>query len=341
MKSIVMQTKGRQAVVLGNDGTFQKIANTGYHVGQELRTSRPLLRRASCVAAAAVLLLSGGTALAYYTPVSYASVDINPSVEFQLNLIGHVIGARGVNEDGKALLDNIKTGVNLGRNIQAVVREAAAEGYLKPDAENTVVVTIASNNEAQAQQDAEQAKEQAEEALEDAGAPGEVEVDRVGYNRVQEARKLGTTPGKLNLVQKYIASAGEGAQVDVNEWLGKPVKDIMKAIKANRKAAKAQKPAETATPAPSATASATESATPADTSTDPTATQTTEPTATPRNDGNNGKGNDDKEVNTKGNTGVGLLDSAKPEKTPKPENTPKPTKTPRPTKTPKPTNTDN
>jgi hypothetical protein len=252
MKNVVIQTKEKHAVILASDGTFRKVSNKGYKMGQVFQTVRTaMMRKAVAVAAAAVIFLSGGTALAYYTPVGCATVDINPSIEFHLNLFGRVIGARGVNEDGEALLARVETGADLGQNIKAVVCEAVAEGYLPEDGENTIIVTVSGPNEAQAQQEAEEAGEQAQEALEETGTDGDVEADRVGYDRVREARRLGTTPGKLNLVQKYMDSVGEGVVVDVNEWLKKPVKEIMKAIKENRKASKAGKPAvPKATPAP-------------------------------------------------------------------------------------------
>lgn len=338
MKSVVLKTEGHKSILLDSDGTFRQANNRGYITGQVLRqAATPLLRRAAAIAAAAVLLLGGGSALAYYTPASYASVDINPSIEFQLNLIGHVIGARGVNDDGRALLSHIKTGANLGQNIQAVVREAVAEGYLQPDDDNTVVVTIANDNQNQARQATEQAQEQAQEALQQTGAAADVEVDRVGYDRVQEARKLGTTPGKLNLVQKYIESAGPSTQVDVQQWLNKPVKEIMKAIKANRKAAKAdQSTVSAATPAASPHAADGSTASPA-----PTATlQDDDKNGKDDDQGgkkvkdkddkyNNGQGNEDRDENSKDNNGKGHLDSHKSERSSKynarPSRTHKPT----------------
>jgi hypothetical protein len=327
MKRVVVQAKGQQAVILGSDGSFHKVANKGYQVGQELTSGervRPLFKLKAAAAAAAVFLaLTGGSALAYYTPASYVSVDINPSIEFQLNIFSRVISVTGINEDGRELLKNIKTSSNLGQNIKAIVREAAAEGYLTANGGNAMVITVTGNGDSgdgsDKAADAKEAdaKKQAEEELKETGTPGDVVVERVGYDRVQEARKLGTTPGKLNLVQKYIASAGSSAQVDINAWLKKPVKDIMKAIKDNRKAAKAGLPSPTATAKPDATVTpigkvdttATAIAT-------PVASATPAPTASLANHGNNGKGNDD---------------TAKPTKTAK---TAKPTKTPKPTVTP-------
>jgi hypothetical protein len=282
---------------------------------------------AAVVAAAAAVVLMSGSALAYYTPVSYASVDINPSIEFRLNILNHVLSARGVNADGVALLAKIKTGTNLGQNIKAVVREAVELGYLKGD-DNTVVVTLPENED---EKQAEQAKEQAEKAMEEAGTPGEVVVDRAGYDRVLEARTRNTTPGKLNLVQKYIDSAGPGAVVDIDEWLKKPVKEIMKAIKENRKAAKAAEasasPAASESPDPNASVDP-------NASMDPYASVSVSvspsPYASPTNNGNKDK---DK---VKDNNGNNPDKTAKPSKTPKPDKTPKPSKTPEPSETPKP-----
>jgi len=65
----------------------------------------------------------------------------------------------------------------------------------------------------------------------------EVEVTSVGLERVREARTLGVTPGKLNLVEKLKSSASDPDSIVIQEWLNRPVKDIMKEIKKNRKTA--------------------------------------------------------------------------------------------------------
>ena len=66
----------------------------------------------------------------------------------------------------------------------------------------------------------------------------EYQDEAVGLARVLEAKELGVTPGKLNLVQKLIA-------IDVDDdidddaqalWLEKPVKEINKAIRESKKA---------------------------------------------------------------------------------------------------------
>ncbi len=70
----------------------------------------------------------------------------------------------------------------------------------------------------------------------------EIEVSSVGLERVREARTLGVTPGKLNLVEKLKSSASNPDSIVIEEWLNRPVKDIMKEIKKNRKTAVAEQP---------------------------------------------------------------------------------------------------
>ncbi|MDF2676863.1 MAG: hypothetical protein K0Q97_1176 [Bacillota bacterium] len=65
----------------------------------------------------------------------------------------------------------------------------------------------------------------------------EIDAIGVGQERVEKARELGVTPGKLNLVEKLQASDPTKVY-KTEDWLKKSVKDIQKEIKANEKDAK-------------------------------------------------------------------------------------------------------
>lgn len=67
----------------------------------------------------------------------------------------------------------------------------------------------------------------------------DIEIDAigVGQERVEKARELGVTPGKLNLVEK-LQESNPKKTYDLQDWLKKSVKDIQKEIKANEKDAK-------------------------------------------------------------------------------------------------------
>lgn len=65
--------------------------------------------RMSAAAACAVCALgmAGVGAYAYYTPTSYVSLDVNPSIEYRLNVFDRVLSVVGVNDDGENILDGI------------------------------------------------------------------------------------------------------------------------------------------------------------------------------------------------------------------------------------------
>lgn len=63
-----------------------------------------------------------------------------------------------------------------------------------------------------------------------------VEAISVGLERVDQAKNLGVTPGKLNLVEKLQEAAQDTKVIEIEEWLNRPVKDIMKATKEYNKA---------------------------------------------------------------------------------------------------------
>ncbi len=73
-----------------------------------------------------------------------------------------------------------------------------------------------------------------------------VDVSSVGYDRVKEARNLGTTPGKLNLVEKLQESSNDQEEYSTDEWLHRSVRDIMTEIQINDAAARAENKAEKA-----------------------------------------------------------------------------------------------
>lgn len=65
------------------------------------------LRRRLAVAACLVVALVAAGGWAWLTPTATISVDVNPSVELGINRFDRVISARGVNDDGRALLSEV------------------------------------------------------------------------------------------------------------------------------------------------------------------------------------------------------------------------------------------
>lgn len=243
MKACVVEVRGNLAAVLTDEGCIIKVKNRNYAIGQVIELKKQAIHfsvRTAAVAAsvAIVMLLGSVTAWAYYTPCTYVSLDVNPSIEYSVNRFDRVLSAQAVNSDGADILSDLSlNNKTIDEAIRDTVDEIQSDGYFKDS--GGIVISTSGDDEQAAQGLAENLKDVAQEAVKDSGAPVEVEAISVGRARVLEAQKLGTTPGRLNLVQKLQASAGEGS-IDLQEWLKKPVKDIMGAIKTARKQSKSE-----------------------------------------------------------------------------------------------------
>ncbi len=259
MKAIIVEIRNNLAAVLSDDGSMYRIQNHHYTVGQVIEMKKQLPRKlrkmvAWAAATAAFLLVCATSAWAYYTPYSYVSLDVNPSIEFTLNRFGVVLSANGVNPDGEEILSGLGDMQNMPiqEAIALTVQQISDEGYFDGETGGGIVVATSAEDEEAAEELADQLQDTIEQDTTENGDTVEVEAVSVGLERVQKARELGVTPGKLNLVEKLQASAQDPASVDIQLWLDKPVKEIMKAIKDNRKAAKSdiEEPDGTQTPAP-------------------------------------------------------------------------------------------
>lgn len=245
MKAVIVEIRDTRAAVLADDGRIYRIQNDHYAVGQEIEMKKQISSKAKralvWAASAAVFVLACTTgAWAYYTPYSYVSLDVNPSIEFSLNRFNIVLSATGVNDDGEEILSGLHLGslkhLPIEEAIALTVDQISEEGYFDGETGGGIVLAVSAEDEGKAEALAEQLQETVEQENEENSDTVEVETVSVGLERVQKARELGVTPGKLNLVEKLQASAADPTSIDINLWLNKPVKEIMKAIKENRKA---------------------------------------------------------------------------------------------------------
>lgn len=239
MKGIIVEASKIDAVVLLEDGTFQKVKNNRYEVGQQItlklrkKVSRFVAGAASFAAAVAVFTI--GT-FAYFTPTDYVSLDVNPSIEYSLNRFDRILKAEAVNDDGEKILSQLEVKhMTVEKGVKKTLDLLIEEGYLTDDENSGVVITTSNSDMDEAEKLAEELKEKIQGYLDDkADIHATIEAEAVGKARVQEAKALGVTPGKLNLVEKLKASAEGQSEIDMDEWLTKSVKDINKAIKENK-----------------------------------------------------------------------------------------------------------
>jgi hypothetical protein len=225
MKAVVLEIKDGYAAVLRDDGTVTRLRNSNYSTGdvifmKSVKYARSKLISSIAVAAAAFLLLVGVSAWAYDSPVYYVSLDIHPSMAMEVNLFERVIGLEVLNDDAKALLEDLDLqNKPVDKVIAEIVSLLASAGYLEEN--GNLIIAAAAKNEEKAKQLAEKLMATAEKEAEDNGAHPEIAAEALGFFMVQEAKELGITPGKLNIITNLL---GEEVTADnINE----PIKDLM------------------------------------------------------------------------------------------------------------------
>ncbi len=172
-------------------------------------------------------------------PVSYVTVDAGTEVELTLDSENNVIEATSLETDGADLIGETDlTGQPVKAVVDLLVDEALETGVLPADGTVPVEISVASDDPAVVTE----VTDAITDTLTDVAAeevPVPVVYQNAALERIALAKQLGITPGKLNLIQKYAASVGDGEPVVVADWTTKSVKEIMGAIKENRKAAQA------------------------------------------------------------------------------------------------------
>jgi len=301
MKAVIVEIKNPFAAAMTEDGRIIRLKNKNYAIGEVIEMKKISFSKKTIFAAAgiaAVLAFGCMGVWAYNTPHTYVSLDVNPSIEYELNVFDRVIDYTAVNDDGEAILENLDlNNMDINDAIDQTIQEIASQGYLTDSETGGIVIAVAEgDNEENSQEVADSLGEEAKSAVEETGVQAEIEAIGIGAQRVAEARALGVTPGKLNLVQKLQAS-NPNAEISTEEWLKQPVKNIMKAIKENRK-----NPETTAEPVSETTAAAAdETAIAADgTATESAAETSATIQETQRNQET--KRNEEKEINANSNS---------------------------------------
>lgn len=237
MKAVVVEIKDNTAALLTQNGIIIESPNYDYEIGREVEITMKKkinLKKIIPAAVAACVMIFGGTfAYAYFTPYTYVSLDVNPSIEYELNRFDQVLSVTGVNEDGEDILDNLDIDdlkyASIDDAIQTTIQEISDEGYFD-SGDGGIVITTSSNNEDDADDLADELEDFANEVLDENDKEAVVSAEAVGKQRVDEAKELGVTPGKLNLVEKLIdeSEISESDEtINLDEWLDKSVKEIM------------------------------------------------------------------------------------------------------------------
>lgn len=234
LRAAIVEVRRLHAVALAEDGCFIRIRNEDYEVGQtiELRSEKPAAQRNRILAfasmAAALLILVLGGYGSYTAPYGVVSLDVNPSIEYTINIFDRVIGVRAVNADGETILDRIAQSELLHRSVgdavDATIDQLQQSGYLLESEDNYVMLSASANGEAHAERLAAslQTRVGERETL-------SVQSVAVAGGDVTRAHQIGTSAGKLYLIDRLKSVSSDPEAFDESAWIDKPVRELIRA----------------------------------------------------------------------------------------------------------------
>lgn len=235
MKAVIVECSNGAAVALCDDGTFRKLKNKGYSIGQELlirqkQSSNRMVQKLSICASLALVLLSfaGIGSHSYVEPYSYVSLDINPSIEYALNRYDKVISVSGVNTEGQQIVSSIESDIknqNITTALGVTIGQLEKDHYISQKAYNHVIVSVYSANDTKAQSITSRVNTLSAEKSDLCS----IDAIPVSKEVKDDADSLGITPGKLALIHA-VAETTSDSDFDVSKWTDKTVSELESTI---------------------------------------------------------------------------------------------------------------
>lgn len=175
---------------------------------------KKLLRRMAGMAAALLLLVGGVSAAGLYrlenTAVASVSLDVNPSVEIQVNAKEKVITVNALNEDGEKIIDGMDfSGSSVDVAVNALIGSMLRQGYLSELA-NSILLSVESPDAGQAAALEEKLCAEIDNLLQTGGLSGSVLSQRVQADEelTALAQEYGLSLGKAQLIRSIVEQDG-------------------------------------------------------------------------------------------------------------------------------------
>ncbi|MEW9094727.1 MAG: anti-sigma factor domain-containing protein [Clostridiaceae bacterium] len=241
-------------VVMAEDCTFKRIRKSqGLQEGMEIYfEERDIIEKSNftiksiskVVAAIFVFTVTSLYSLYFwnenYRSVALLAVDINPSVEMNINKNYRVIQILALNEEASKLpLENLKN-YSVTDALEKIVEMAEAEGYIKKDESNHVLVTsveLKSNNESN--EDLDQilieGKEKIEKVSNERGQQVEVVAIKSDKETLNEAKKEHISVGKMEIYKKTKDENEKQDKKEIEKLKDKKVKELIKQAEKSEK----------------------------------------------------------------------------------------------------------
>ena len=227
IRGLVVKVKNPYYIILANDGTYHKVPLSGnptVNVGAQAEFStagRPFshlryLKQAALVASLLVIVLGFGfyNMFTGVEAAAYISLDINPSIELEIDDDLKVTGVNLLNPDAAKLMAKMSLkGSSLSTAVKLILSRALQDGYLKSGEKNLILSTITLNSNSKGNIDLDSLAVYLEKPVANEAIDIEIVITSTDKNLRDEAAKQGLSTGKL-LVYKDALQSGEKLTID-------------------------------------------------------------------------------------------------------------------------------
>ncbi|WP_418790799.1 anti-sigma factor domain-containing protein [Phosphitispora sp. TUW77] len=222
IRGLVVKVKSPYYIILTNNGTYHKVpisGNPSVNVGTMAEFSTAVKPFPSCrfliQAALAASLLIVFMGFGIYNmfpgaePAAYVSLDINPSIELEIDNDLKVTDISLLNSDAAKLMAGMSLkGSNLSTAVQLIMSRALQNGYLKHGEKNLVLSTITLNKNPEGNLDFENLARCLENPIVNEAIDMELVIAAADKTLRDEADKQGLSTGKM-LVYKDALQSGK------------------------------------------------------------------------------------------------------------------------------------
>lgn len=178
----------------------------GQVISMEKRKNKKLSRILS-IAAVFVLLIAGVFLYKNFTgsdAAALVSIDVNPSIELEVDADERIISARALNDDGKKVLSGMKLeGTDLNTGVNAIVGSMLKNGYID-ELRNSVLVSVSGDGSIDTAALEAKLMQEVSSALDGAGAVVAQNLDDIDDDTRKLAERYGISVGKAAFIEKII-----------------------------------------------------------------------------------------------------------------------------------------
>ncbi|MGL5312709.1 MAG: anti-sigma-I factor RsgI family protein [Peptostreptococcaceae bacterium] len=136
------------------------------------------------------------------TPIAFVSLDINPSIEIGINIFERVVSYTPYNDDGnKILFKNAVTNIDAESAVNNLIYSAIHEGYISDNGSTRICIAVATDMTKYLKYE-NYLKYAATDTLEKNNLYSDINTTTLSLKERKEARSLGMSSGKLNLIKE-------------------------------------------------------------------------------------------------------------------------------------------